>query len=350
MSTNRLETHGLNAARLAPSAHNTQPWRFRLQNDFVQVGWDPRRQLPAGDPQSRYLLTGLGAAVESLTLGAAQKGLNGEVSFGISFQAREVASVRFSPGKTSSTELKLAQAIPYRQTTRLPFRTDTIPNDALNAIRQAGNINGCNLVIITEQPGIRRLASTLVEGTVRNFEDSDVYKEFFAWVRLSRNDSRYQQDGLTLNCLALSRLPRMLAPWIMPPDRMSLLTAVRFHRLIAKTQGDLARRSPAICLLVAASHSFRDLFLGGQTMMRVWLAATDLGLRVHPITAMMDHEDTRIILASISGAPPDSSMVVCFRLGYGPLAPRAPKLPLEELITIEESAGQGSSAGKTSLR
>src|SRR3712207_6363352 len=65
----------LGGARLAPSAHNTQPWRFALLPDGrIAVGWDPARTPAAGDPTNRALFLALGAAVESARLRAALEG------------------------------------------------------------------------------------------------------------------------------------------------------------------------------------------------------------------------------------------------------------------------------------
>ena len=35
---------------MAPSSHNSQPWRFRLQQDVLELRIDPRGLLPVSDP------------------------------------------------------------------------------------------------------------------------------------------------------------------------------------------------------------------------------------------------------------------------------------------------------------
>ena len=66
---------GWKGREVAPSAHNTQPWRFApLADGRVAVRWDPARALPVSDPTSRDLFLGLGAAVESARLRAAAAG------------------------------------------------------------------------------------------------------------------------------------------------------------------------------------------------------------------------------------------------------------------------------------
>ncbi|CAA9566570.1 MAG: hypothetical protein AVDCRST_MAG88-1948, partial [uncultured Thermomicrobiales bacterium] len=65
----------LDGARVAPSAHNTQPWRFTpLPDGRIAVRWRPERALPVTDPTGRDLYLALGAAVESALLRAAAAG------------------------------------------------------------------------------------------------------------------------------------------------------------------------------------------------------------------------------------------------------------------------------------
>ena len=66
----------LRGAAVAPSAHNTQPWRFTpLPDGRIGVGWVPDRALPVGDPTNRDLFLALGAAVESARLRALAEGV-----------------------------------------------------------------------------------------------------------------------------------------------------------------------------------------------------------------------------------------------------------------------------------
>jgi hypothetical protein len=114
---------------------------------------------------------------------------------------------------------------------------------------------------------------------------------------------------------------------------MAFATRIGLHRLIANSQRDLARRCAVFGLLTAPGPGLSDFFTGGRAMVRVWLRATALGLKVHPMTAAMDNPETRSELGSIFGIPADAAMVVSFRLGYGPDLPRSARLPLDELIS-----------------
>jgi nitroreductase len=51
------------AVGAAPSIHNTQPWRFWVTDDVVEVHGDPDRMLWAADPRGRALHLSCGAAL-----------------------------------------------------------------------------------------------------------------------------------------------------------------------------------------------------------------------------------------------------------------------------------------------
>src|SRR5438552_183411 len=56
------------AAVLAPSMHNSQPWRFRLGRDHVDVLVDAGRRLPVSDATGWASRVGCGAALFNLRL------------------------------------------------------------------------------------------------------------------------------------------------------------------------------------------------------------------------------------------------------------------------------------------
>jgi hypothetical protein len=58
----------IEAAGAAPSIHNTQPWRFWVTDDLVEVHGDPDRMLWVADPKGRALHLSCGAALFNLKL------------------------------------------------------------------------------------------------------------------------------------------------------------------------------------------------------------------------------------------------------------------------------------------
>src|SRR5258706_15552931 len=65
----------LTAAARAPSLHNTQPWRFRLTPDTIELFADPARALGVVDPDGVELRIACGAALFNLRLALAGLGV-----------------------------------------------------------------------------------------------------------------------------------------------------------------------------------------------------------------------------------------------------------------------------------
>ena len=73
-STEQVRTL-LKYAVLAPSSHNTQPWRFKVADNTVSLYADRARALPANDPDDRELTISCGCALMNLRVAAAHEGL-----------------------------------------------------------------------------------------------------------------------------------------------------------------------------------------------------------------------------------------------------------------------------------
>ena len=50
-------------AHLAPSTHNSQPWRFVVEGGAIDVFADPARALPAADRDRREMYLSVGCAL-----------------------------------------------------------------------------------------------------------------------------------------------------------------------------------------------------------------------------------------------------------------------------------------------
>ncbi len=66
-------------ATLAPSVHNTQPWRFHLLEGRLDIYVDRARQLTVLDPTSRQMIISCGCAIMNARVSMAGDGVGLEV-------------------------------------------------------------------------------------------------------------------------------------------------------------------------------------------------------------------------------------------------------------------------------
>jgi nitroreductase len=68
-------------ATLAPSSHNTQCWKFRLEDRAISILLDLSRRCSVVDPDDHHLYVSLGCAAENLLQAAKAQGLSGQITF-----------------------------------------------------------------------------------------------------------------------------------------------------------------------------------------------------------------------------------------------------------------------------
>jgi nitroreductase len=328
--------HGLEAARWAPSAHNSQPWMFRVGSDGVELDYFEARAPTASDPRRRHLLMGLGAAAEAFVFGEALVDRRIEVQPQAEYPVARLVSVS---GMPESTDRVLSRHVTNRITARRPFLLDPVPASNLRVV-EASCGPDVDLVLTDRRSVIDELAERTGKGLTRNFGDDLVFEEFARWVGPVRSD---QDAGIPTASLQLGAVGSLLAwatfrPGVMRPTRRSGL-----HTVAGMRQRALARQAPVWGVLAARSDDQPDLFAAGRAMYRLWLTATSRGLRLHPMTAGLDHDDLAEGMARAVGLDPALPLVFAFRLGYGPSGMRTPRRPLGAIVDVatgEETGGE----------
>src|SRR5688500_15821564 len=124
--------HAVGRALKAPSLHNSQPWRFLVEDDTVSVRADRSRQLLAIDPRGRELVMSIGAALLNLRVGLAWRAWGADVR---RLPDRDdpdlMAVVRVVPGSPETALAGLDPAIVRRRTNRRRFGPEQLPDDLL---------------------------------------------------------------------------------------------------------------------------------------------------------------------------------------------------------------------------
>src|SRR6059036_2079646 len=106
-------------ACLAPSIHNTQPWRFRWDGRHFELSADTARGLSGSDPDGRELVISCGAALFNLRVALRKLGCAAQVTLlPEPDQPRVLARVDVAESAPASVEERLAYAALTRRHTR----------------------------------------------------------------------------------------------------------------------------------------------------------------------------------------------------------------------------------------
>jgi hypothetical protein len=187
------------SAARAPSLHNSQPWRFRLRENAIELHSDPERMIPQVDPDGREMLISCGAALYGLRLGLRRLGfipvvelMPDSVGPG-SAPSGPLACVR--PGgraRPSRDELDLISALPHRHTHRGPFGPGRVPERLLSALTEDAAAEGAELILLSE-PQASELARLTETARGLQAASPPVQAEERSWARPPGSTAR---DGV----------------------------------------------------------------------------------------------------------------------------------------------------------
>src|SRR5580700_7596454 len=123
------------AAR-APSVHNTQPWRFHIAGEVIELHADPDRLLTQIDPAGRELTISCGAALFGLRLGLRQLGYLPAVELWPDPAQPWLVARAWpeGPAALNAVEAELLAAVPHRHTHRGPFTPGEVSRGLLAAM------------------------------------------------------------------------------------------------------------------------------------------------------------------------------------------------------------------------
>ncbi len=258
-----LAAHLIQLAARAPSLHNTQPWRFTVGREAIELYADHNRQLPE-DPDGRELLISCGAALYGLRLAVRSLGRVPDVDL---FPAparpgprRPLARVRLGAAvPVTPEERKMLAAVPHRHSHRGPFEPGPLPAGLLPRLQQDASDEGATLAVITANRA-RDLAEILAVASLRQAADPVSRAEIERWTRELGSPAK---DGVPAH--AFPATPDEPAGWLPLRD---------FD--LGRGLGRLPAHgppAPVTAVLVTSADREEDWLCAGQALHRLLLRA-----------------------------------------------------------------------------
>jgi hypothetical protein len=315
----------LRFALLAPSTHNSQPWRFRIvDDDTVEVWSDPTRWLRRIDAAGRQLAMSCGAALFHLRLAVRRFGHVDDVEY-LPDRSRPDLVARIHRGRSivaSTRDLELFDAIVRRRTYRGQFAPRPVSEALSEAlIREAGR-EGAWLVRLHPHDKLD-VARVIASADRRQLGDPVFRSELGQWLR-PRGSRR--RDGIPM--------ARKDVPTALPLVGPALLRAFDLGDGVAARELDLATQSPVLAVLGTELDEPPDWVTAGEAMEAVLLRATQLGLAASFLNQAIEERDLRRPIGEASRAWGVPQLIL--RFGWGADVSATPRRGVEE-VTWQES-------------
>jgi hypothetical protein len=306
-------------ATLAPSSHNTQCWKFRINNRAISILPDLSRRCPAVDLDDHHLYVSLGCADENLLQAALAHGLMGNAVF----DSWESSALQIALEPTKAIASPLFDAIPKRQCTRAEFDGKPLSNEELTLLEQAGTGNGVRMILLTEKSAMEKVLEYVVQGNTAQMNDPAFVAELKAWIRFGSDEALSHGDGLFAKSSGNPVLPR----WLGGSLFNLFFTTKNENEKYAKH----VRSSAGIAIFVSAKSDKQHWLEAGRCYERFALQAAALDIRNAFLNQPVEVLTLRPQFANylgIDGQRPD--LVV--RFGRGAEMPRSLRRPVEAVM------------------
>ena len=303
---------------LAANSHNTQPWKFHIDNNSIEIQPDFSRRCPAVDPEDHHLYASLGCATENIVIAAQAFGLNAVVD-----QISSENSIRIQFNPTVASISDLYSAIPHRQCTRSVYTGEKIPSEQLILIKNTAEIHAVKAQIFTDYQTLIRIGEYVVEGNTEQMNDEAFIKELKHWVRFNKSMAIEYKDGLFSASSGNPEIPSWLG---------NLMFDMFFK---VDTENEKYRKqinsSSAVMAFIAPSDDKQGWVNVGRSYQRAALQATALGLKHAFINQAVEVPAVRSDFAEFIGVGAKRPNLL-IRLGYANAMPKSLRRPVDQVI------------------
>lgn len=312
--------HLVEVAALAPSVHNSQPWRFEARSDGLDLYADPTRRLDVLDPMGRLMHLSCGAALLNVRVAARALGLEPVVQLLPDGPHRDrLARVTLSSGRPAGeSELALATAVLHRHTYRGRFEERPLGEATLGLLRHTAEREGAVLVSVARADDLVELEVLLARADSEELRSEAYRTELARWVR----DDVSSGDGIPTGAVL--------------PDstRGSSVTLRGFlpDNDVPRPAGGAPPRAehPAVVVLMTQHDDPPAWLAAGQALGAVLLQAADLGVLAQPLGQVTDLEGSRTQLAVALGLTGIPQLVL--RMGYATGTAQTPRRAVDDVL------------------
>ncbi|MCK2215915.1 nitroreductase family protein [Actinomadura sp. ATCC 31491] len=174
----------LEAARWAPSVHNTQPWSFAVSGDEISLRADTERKLRVGDAAGRELVISCGAALFNMRTAIRCEGFEPVVRV-LPDPDRPSLLALVRPGAEADADEHtwvLGGEIERRRTHRAGFTTLQVPARLVDALVRTAAEEGARLLPVGPH-AVAALAALTQAAQVVQSQDRRYNLEVVRWAR-----------------------------------------------------------------------------------------------------------------------------------------------------------------------
>ena len=321
-------------ATLAPSSHNTQCWKFHIDehegshhSHSITILPDFERRCPIVDPDDHHLSVSLGCAVENLVIAAEAHGYSTRVDArtpetGIRISLKR--EKKHDDDEVFPTHSPLFDAIQIRQSNRGMYDGQKISPEDLGTLHDVGQGNGVHMLTFTDTDGKENIKNFVCQANSIQMQDMAFREELKAWVRFNEKEAKMSGDGLYGKCMGHPSAPRWFGGLIFDYG----VTEEKENKKIR----DGIDSSAGIAVFVSEKDDPVHWVEAGRCFERFALTAASLGISNAHLNQPIEVKSIRPAFAKAIGLLNGSRPDLILRFGRGTLMPKSLRRPIEDVL------------------
>lgn len=323
----------LKYAVLAPSSHNSQPWKFHVDATggdgvagCVEVFADRTRALPVADPHDRELAISVGCAVGHLIVAFRKFHLAERLAITPDASRHDLlACVHAEPAEREQSvrDALLFAGMLKRRTVRHAFESRPVPDRLASELVEIAKEQGVECVMIAGARPRQLLGKLVAEADEVQLASRQFRRELALWMHHNRS---HAHDGIPGYAMGMNEIMSLMAPLIVRTFDMGHGRAAQDEQLV--------EHSPLLLVLGTDTDTPAAWVRTGVALSHILLRATAENVGASYLNQPIEVEELRPRVNKIINGITHPQIIL--RLGYGPSLGCTPRRHVDEVLMQAE--------------
>ncbi len=276
----------LEAAIMAPSGENAQPWHFVVKNKNIKVYNVPERDQSLYSWGQRASFLAIGAAIENISISASNLGYTIDIKeFPDKSNLNFVADISLNNQQTKADPLYAF--IAERCTNRKPYATHSLSlqeeSELFSSIKDAE----VKMHFTQENHHKQKLGAAGSANEVVMLSNKHLHEFFFSHVNWTKEEDDLKKIGFFIHTLELPPPAKVGFKILKNWKIAKIMQKVGMHKSVGKQNAKVNSSAAGFGAISIPNKDPQSFLNAGRSMQRIWLTATKLGLSMQPLTGII---------------------------------------------------------------
>lgn len=271
----------IEAGNLAPSGGNSQPWKFKVNNNLIEVISLPEKDHPILNFKNRGTHIAHGALIENIETASLFFGY--KPYFELFPEEKISVKITLESFKKQDNH-NLYEAISKRHSNRKPYNTNLLSDEEKNSLFQdRDKFPECRLFFVEEEK-IRQVSENLARDVTVFLQNQLLHKYLFQEI-IWKEEEQKLRGGLFIKTMEMtppkSIIFKLLSNWTIA----KFFNKIKFPKKIYEENIKTAS-SAGLIGIIAVENNDKNFLYAGRLMENIWLRTAKLNLSFQLITGI----------------------------------------------------------------